>query len=169
MEQPKGFEEKGKEVWVWELQKGLYGMKQSGRIWNRTMHDAMVKWGFSRLSSEHCLYVRKTEKGTIVMSVYVDDFLITGSSNKDIDDFKRQLRELWTITDLGEAKFCLGIAFSRDRTTSTIQLSQTSLIDRIIATFGQTDAHTVTTPMETGLQLRRPTSPASYEETALPY
>lgn len=29
MEQPEGFEEAGREDWVWELQKGLYGMKQS--------------------------------------------------------------------------------------------------------------------------------------------
>lgn len=32
MEQPLDFEEPGKENWVWELQQGLYGMKQSGRI-----------------------------------------------------------------------------------------------------------------------------------------
>ena len=32
MEQPQGFEEKGKEEWVWKIQQGLYGMKQSRRI-----------------------------------------------------------------------------------------------------------------------------------------
>ena len=31
MEQPEGFEEPGKEDWVWALIKGLYGMKQAGR------------------------------------------------------------------------------------------------------------------------------------------
>jgi hypothetical protein len=30
MEQPKGFEVPGKEDWVWELHKRLYGMKQGG-------------------------------------------------------------------------------------------------------------------------------------------
>ena len=34
MQQPMGFEEQGKETWVWRLKRGLYGMKQSGRIWN---------------------------------------------------------------------------------------------------------------------------------------
>lgn len=62
MYQPEGYEEKGKEDWIWELQKGLYGMKQSGRIWNRTMHEAMVGWGFQWLPSEHCIYVRTTDK-----------------------------------------------------------------------------------------------------------
>ena len=30
MEQPRGFEEPGKETWVWKLRRSLYGMKQSG-------------------------------------------------------------------------------------------------------------------------------------------
>jgi len=42
MEQPIGFEEPGKEMWVWKLQRGLYGVKQAGRIWNKTMNDAMI-------------------------------------------------------------------------------------------------------------------------------
>ena len=41
MEQPEGFEEEGKEDYVWVLQQGLYGMKQSGCIWNQTMNDVM--------------------------------------------------------------------------------------------------------------------------------
>lgn len=47
MEQPKGFEEAGKEDWVWKLVRGLYGMKQSGRIWNKTLNDNMLAWGFT--------------------------------------------------------------------------------------------------------------------------
>ena len=47
MEQPKGFEEPGKEMWVWKLEQGLYGMKQSRRIWNKTMNKAMLSWGFT--------------------------------------------------------------------------------------------------------------------------
>ena len=37
MEQPKGFKQLGKEMWVWQLKWGLYGMKQSGRIWNKML------------------------------------------------------------------------------------------------------------------------------------
>ena len=46
LEQPLSFEEPGKEDWVWCLQCGLYGMKQSSHIWNKTMHKAMSNWGF---------------------------------------------------------------------------------------------------------------------------
>ncbi len=33
MKQPKGFEEPGKEGWVWRLKKVLYGLKQGGHEW----------------------------------------------------------------------------------------------------------------------------------------
>jgi hypothetical protein len=55
MQQPSEFEVPGKEMWVWRLKRGLYGMKQSGRIWNKTMNNAMLSWGFKRLSSESCI------------------------------------------------------------------------------------------------------------------
>ena len=46
MEQPTGFEEPGKEDHVWQLMKALYGMKQAGRVWNITLNDTMLAWGF---------------------------------------------------------------------------------------------------------------------------
>jgi hypothetical protein len=35
MKQPKGFEAKGEEDLIWELQKGLYGLPQAGRMPNQ--------------------------------------------------------------------------------------------------------------------------------------
>ena len=75
MEQPKGFEEKGKETWVWKLQRGIYGMKQAGRIWNKMMNDAMLSWGFTHLACESCIYYCKTDSGVIVSAIHVDNFL----------------------------------------------------------------------------------------------
>jgi 5'-3' exoribonuclease 2 len=46
VQQPRHFEEAGKEEWVWKLVKSLYGLKQAGRMWNREMHEALVGWGF---------------------------------------------------------------------------------------------------------------------------
>ena len=83
MEQPKGFEEQGKEEWVWMIQRGLYGMKQSGRIWNQTMNEQMLSWGFTCLSCESCIYYRTTESGTIISAIHVDDFLAIASNKEE--------------------------------------------------------------------------------------
>ena len=155
MEQPAGFEEEGKNDYVWVLQRGLYGMKQSGRIWNQTMNDAMLSWGFTRLSCESCVYYRKTTTGTIISAVHVNDFLSVATSKAENESFKMQMKSLWTISDLREAKLCVGIAISRNVPKRTVSLSQKALIDKIIQQFGQSDSHTVSTPMDPGLKLRR--------------
>lgn len=87
----------------------------------------------------------------------MNDFLTVGSNKTIISHFKQQLRTKWEISDLGDARFCLGIALERDRVNRTIRLSQTALIDRIITQFGLSTAVPVSTPMETGLHLSRRT------------
>lgn len=156
MEQPPGFAEPGREDWVWCLRKGIYGMKQASRIWNKTFHAAMVSFGFRRLDVEWCIYVRESTSGTILVAVHVDDIISAASSPDENQRFKDQLRSQWQISDLGEIKFALGIAVSRDLAACSISLSQTALIDRIVSTFGQSDAHPADTPMVAGSKLVRP-------------
>lgn len=45
MEQPEGFHF-GKPGDVLRLNKSLYGLKQAGRVWSKTLHDSLVKLGF---------------------------------------------------------------------------------------------------------------------------
>jgi hypothetical protein len=178
LEQPESFAEPGKEDWVWCLQRGLYGMKQSGRIWNKTMHKAMLNWGFKRLHADPCVYYRVNALGTVLSAVHVDDFLIVSSSPEASQSFKEELKSLWTISDLGEARFCVGIAISRDRANRLVSISQTALIDRIILQFGQADADPISTPMDPSVakSLTRP-SPSdpplsdsdSHELARIPY
>ena len=100
VEKPIGFEEHGKEDWVWKLQHGLYGMKQSGCVWNTTMNEHMVAWGFTRLTCECCIYYCKRSTGTVIAVVHVDNFLSTASSKVENNSFKSQMQEAWTNSDL---------------------------------------------------------------------
>jgi hypothetical protein len=156
MEQPEGMEEEGFEDYVWMLQRGLYGMKQAGRLWNKTMDSAMVEWGFTRLSSESCIYYRQNEQGIVIAVVHVDDFLSVADSEEENARFEAQMKTRWVTSSLGEPKFCIGIAIKRNRADRTVSLSQTALIDKIITQFGQSEAHPISTPMDPGLKLRRP-------------
>ena len=156
MEQPPGFETPGKEDWVMRLSKSLYGMKQASRIWNQTFHKVISQLGFKRLACEWCVYRRQTTTGIIIFAVHVDDIISIASSADENARFKDQLRTHWDISDLGDVKYALGIAISRDEPTRSIYLSQTALVDRIVEQFGQTDAHTVDTPMVPGTEILQP-------------
>jgi hypothetical protein len=174
MEQPEGMEEEGFEDYMWMLQRGLYGMKQAGRLWNKTMDAAMIEWGFTHLSSESCIYYRCTESGIVIAVVHVDDFLSIADSEEENMHFESQIKTRWITSSLGEPKFCIGIAIKRNRADRTVSLCQTALIYKIVMQFGQQDAHPISTPMDPGLRLRRPPpnsiTPLEREKLAkLPY
>lgn len=174
MEQPKGFEEHGKEDWVWKLQRGLYGMKQAGRIWNKTLNETLLGWGFTRLRSESCIYYCRTSSGTVITAVHVDDFLSIASCEEENERFKDLMRTVWTISALGKVSYCVGIGIEHNPDTHTFALHQTGLLDKAVAQFGQQDAHPAKTPMEPGLKLRRPdpsmfTAADKAELAKLPY
>ncbi len=156
LEQPEGFEEPGKEDWVMQLRKSIYGMKQAGRIWNRTFHDTVTTWGFEQSKKDPCVYHRRSATGTVIFGVHVDDIYSIANPPEENARFKAELRSKWEISDLGPIKFTLGIAVERDRTSRSISLSQTAFIDRLITRFNLSDAHPVDTPMVQGLQIRRP-------------
>lgn len=153
MQQPRGFKVSRKEEWVCKLLQPLYSMKQASQIWNKILDNAMKQLGFDRLSCEACLYFCKTDKGVVIAGIHVDDFLAIVSTKAANDHFKDELRDIWTISDLGTLHHIVGIAVKWDRPNRKVFLSQTTLIDRMILQYGQTDAFPLSVPMEPGLKL----------------
>ena len=149
------------------------GMKQSGHVWNETLHLQMMTWGFQRLECEYCIYFQHTGNDIIIVAIHVNDFFMVSSSRNTLARFRMQLQSVWQISDTGDTHFCVGIALSRDRARRTVSLSQTALIDCIISQFGLSDAHHVSIPMDPGLCLSCLTSNATSKEqhrlTRMPY
>jgi hypothetical protein len=156
MEQPLGFEEPGKKGWVMQLIKSIYGMKQASHIWNKTFHDTVCSWGFHRMKKDWCVYRCVSDTRTTVFALHVNDIIATSSSEEETKQFKADLKSCWEISNLGPAKFALGIAITCNPLTKTISISQSTFIDRLLEKFKQTNAHPCDTPMITSLQLIQP-------------
>jgi hypothetical protein len=167
MEQPPGFEQPGTERdWVWELLRGLYGMKQAGRVWNLKFNDVLVnKLAFHRVSAEHCLYVRRSATGFAIASVHVDDTLAIASSTAELDALENDLCGEFEIS-VADGSFILGIHVQRDRKRRLIHLSQTALIDKVVKRFDQQNARPIATPMEHGTVVSVADSPKTDEDKA---
>jgi hypothetical protein len=88
--------------------------------------------------------------------VHVNNIFSMASLAAKNDCFAALLKSRWEISELGPAKFTLGITFLRDCSTHTISLSQTAFIDKIVNKFNLSEAHPCETPMVAGLVLRRP-------------
>ena len=81
------------------LHKGIYGLKQAGRLWNKKFNATLISLGFLRCENDPCCYVLK-DKSMIVM-VHVDDCIILGPDKKRIQQFKTGLENEYEIKDLG--------------------------------------------------------------------
>ena len=85
MDQPEGFaamSEDGKRL-LYKLRKSLYGLKQSGRNWNKVLHERLVGAGFDKNPVDHCIYSKQIDNNIIIVLLWVDD-LIVASDNMDL-------------------------------------------------------------------------------------
>jgi hypothetical protein len=92
MQQPYGYEVKGKENLVCRLNKSLYGLKQAPRQWYLKFDRFMTEQGYNRCHSDHCVYFKNIENGSfIILLLYVDDMLVVGTNMQDINVLKKKL------------------------------------------------------------------------------
>ncbi|GAA0174303.1 hypothetical protein LIER_27724 [Lithospermum erythrorhizon] len=70
-------------------------------------------YGFLQSSHDHCLLTYETAGCFLVLLVYVDDILVVGDSEHEIEPVKQFLHHEFTIKDLGQAKYFLGIEIAR--------------------------------------------------------
>lgn len=79
MDQLVGFEVNGQERKVCRLKHSIYGLKQSSRQWYFRFHKAIVSTRFEMIEENHCVYVKRSRKSLLILSLYVDDILLAGS------------------------------------------------------------------------------------------
>lgn len=100
---PAGYEtsksQGGKRV-VYKLNRGLYGLKQAGRLWHQTLSETLTNIGFSQSSAFPSTFVLRKGKRTIaVLGVFVDDMIFTAESQTTIDDTIRKLKEKYSLKE----------------------------------------------------------------------
>jgi hypothetical protein len=151
MAQPEGYEDGSQKAC--HLNKTLYGLKQSGREWNKQLNTQLSKLGYNRAYSDPCLYIQKTESDLNLLTVWVDDILSFSTSTKAMQIAKRDISQTFEVTDLGDPKKLVGIEITRDRKNKRITITQTKYIEAILAKYGLQDANPVRTPLDSHTKL----------------
>ena len=167
--QPEGHRVEGQEQLVCKLNKSLYGLKQAGRSWYEKIDALLFKFGFTKLATDNCIYIKRSNDYLIIIALYVDDLLILSDSIPKLKQFKQELANTFEMMDMGEARFILGIKIDRDRIKRTLSISQTEYINKVLANHNMTecDSKSSTTPMEVGLKLTASGSMIESEETRM--
>ncbi|KAH9663759.1 retrovirus-related pol polyprotein from transposon RE1 [Citrus sinensis] len=126
MQQPEGFVSEG--GYVCKLNKALYGLKQAPRAW----HDV---------------------KSIILILIYVDDILITGSDSDLLESFIAKLSKVFALKDLGLVTYFLGVEVCY--TDNGMHLSQTKYIKDLLSKALMQNCKETDTPFSTGYKLER--------------
>jgi hypothetical protein len=103
------------------------------------LDDTLLSLGFQRILSEHAIYVRWNDNVQLVVGVYIDDLIITGSDRDDIKLFKEEMTPVFKMSDLGLLHYYLGIEVKQS--TSSISLSQGVYTMKILERSGMDAIH----------------------------
>lgn len=146
--------QKTKKGQVCRLIKSLYGLKQAGRQWHKELSNQLMLYGFQRYVGDHCLFTLQQGKHLLALLIYIDDILISGDYTEMIKSVKDYLHSLYTIKDMGQAKYFLGIEMTRDSTG--IMISQMKYAADIIKDAKLESAGSVNDPFNHGILLYEP-------------
>ncbi|KAI5313515.1 hypothetical protein L3X38_042691 [Prunus dulcis] len=146
VEQPQGFVKDNEEIRVYKLNKALYGLKQAPRAWYDEIDSYFNRAGFKKSPSEATLYVKTSDtSGILIVSLYVDDIVYTGSCGKLLEEFKNDMMKHYEMTDLGLLYHFLGMGVVQ--TNKHTFLHQKKYAMKVIEKFGLKDCKSVVTPL----------------------
>src|SRR5271168_5110705 len=164
--QPEGFINSDNPDYVLKLNKTLYNLKQSARIWYYTLKEKLInKLGFIVLQSENCIYINK--KLNIIICLYVDDLAIIAPSEIIIKTFISQIKKYFIIKDLGLITDYLGINIDLNLNKGYLKLSQSKYIDKILIKYKMDTSNPIYTPMDSKAKIEPNKEQANKETISL--
>ncbi|KAK4381680.1 Retrovirus-related Pol polyprotein from transposon TNT 1-94 [Sesamum angolense] len=164
MDQPEGFTVVGEEQKVCHLQRSIYGLKQASRSWNIRFDEVIRGNDFVKNDFDPCVYKKVSGSSVLFLVLYVDDILLIGNDIKILGDTKAWLSTQFSMKDLGEASYILGIKIFRDRSKRILGMTQNSYVEKLLKRFNMEHSKRGFLPMRHGVKLSKKQSPKTDEE-----
>ena len=120
MQQPDGFIVLRLANKVCKLNRSIYGLKQASRSWNQRFDEIIKEYDFIQNEDDPCVYKKVSGRALTFIVLYVDDVLLIGNDIPMLTSVKAWLSLKFSMKDLGEAAFILGINIYRDRSESCL-------------------------------------------------
>ncbi|MBW0576681.1 hypothetical protein O181_116396 [Austropuccinia psidii MF-1] len=142
VKQVKGYEVKGKENWVWQLQKSLYGTKQAPHMWKAKLTATLNNLGLASAQSDKSLFVNSDK--TLLLHVHIDDGFIIRKSENAIIVFLDKLNNTLKLKYKKRPMQHLG--YNLKWCNNELKINQTDLIVKLLRQFGMEECKSVKTP-----------------------
>ena len=95
------------------LSKSLYGLKQAPRAGYERLRQSLLELDITISPSDSSLFIQKTSTDVVIVLIYVDNILLTGSSTQICQAIIIALGNLFPAKDLGDAKYFLSLELHR--------------------------------------------------------
>ncbi|GJZ76803.1 ribonuclease H-like domain-containing protein [Tanacetum coccineum] len=151
MHQPPGFRDSVHPDYVCLLQRSLYGLKQAPRAWFQRFASYITRVGFHHSRCDSSLFIYRQGSDTAYLLLYVDDIILTASSQTFLQQVIGWLHQEFSMTDLGSLNYFLGISATRD--SSGMFLSQKKYAVEILERAGMVQCNPSRTPVDTESKL----------------
>jgi len=132
--------------YVCKLNKALYGLKQAPRAWFEKLSIVISSLDFVSNSHDSALFIKCTDACRIILSLYVDDMIITGDDIDGILVLKTELARRFEMKDLGYLRYFLGIEVAYS--LKGYLLSQSKYVADIFERARLTENKTIDTPIK---------------------
>ena len=149
---------------VCKLLRSIYGLKRTSRRLNIHFDETLKEFGFIQNEDEPCVYKKVTGSHVAFLVLYVDDILLIGYDISSFQAVKTWMGKSFSMKDLGDATYILGIRTNRDRSKRLIGLSQSTYIDKVLHHFGMQEAKRVFVPMSHGITISKEDCPKSSDD-----
>nr|XP_016438698.1 PREDICTED: uncharacterized mitochondrial protein AtMg00810-like [Nicotiana tabacum] len=106
---------------------------------------------YKQCSFDHSLFTKHQGGEIVIILVYIDDLMITGSSPNLVNNAKKVLHSKFKVKNLGKLRYFLGIEISRSK--KGILLNQRKYALELISKVGLSGAKPVATPIELNQKL----------------
>lgn len=83
-------------------------------MWNFKLDQELKALGFQRSKVEHAVYIRGTGDTLLLVGVYVDDLIVCGPNSLKIAEFKNQMKDTFSMSDLGLLSYYLGMEVKQE-------------------------------------------------------
>ena len=145
-QQPPGFVDPAHPDHVCLLQKSLYGLKQAPRAWYQLFTTYILQLGFVPSVSDTSLFVYKDGSQMAYLLLYLDDIVLTASSDVLLHSIIGRLNSEFAMTNLGALHHFLGISVTRS--PDGLFFSQRQYALDLLQRYGMSDCHSTMPPVD---------------------
>ncbi|KAL5755747.1 hypothetical protein ACOSQ2_020493 [Xanthoceras sorbifolium] len=135
---PEAYKLRSRNLYSIKLQRSLYGLKQSGRMWYNRLSQYLIKEGYINDPVCPCVFIKKSESEFTIVAVYVDDMNLIGTPEELLKTAEYLKRE-FEMKDLGKIKYCLGLEI--EHKPNEILVHQSAYVEKILKRFNIDNAH----------------------------